>query len=82
MNLNRVGVFCSLKMEGVFGEAEYLACCGSYKFAKQMVEASPFSSPEQAISAATHIWFNQVCISPRYLISLSFHNIYIYIYMC
>ncbi|XP_017223816.1 uric acid degradation bifunctional protein TTL isoform X2 [Daucus carota subsp. sativus] len=50
-------------MEGVFGEAEYLACCGSHKFAKQMVESGPFSSLEQAISAATHIWFNQVDVN-------------------
>ncbi|XP_074325345.1 uric acid degradation bifunctional protein TTL isoform X2 [Apium graveolens] len=50
-------------MEGLFGEADYLACCGSHTFAKQMVEAAPFSSPQQAISAATHIWFNQVDVS-------------------
>ncbi|KAK1401418.1 Hydroxyisourate hydrolase [Heracleum sosnowskyi] len=50
-------------MESVFGEADYLACCGSHKFAKHMVEAGPFSSPQLAISAATHIWFNQVDVT-------------------
>lgn len=45
-----------------FGEDEFQACCGSSKFAREMVSASPFSSLEQAVAAARHIWFNQVSI--------------------
>lgn len=42
-------------------EKELLRCCGSTKFAKEMASASPFSSFDQAVSAARHIWFNLVC---------------------
>lgn len=46
-----------------FGEEEFKACCGSSKFAREMVSASPFSSLEQAVAVARHIWFNQVDVN-------------------
>ncbi|XP_074272786.1 uric acid degradation bifunctional protein TTL isoform X2 [Silene latifolia] len=41
-------------------ENEFLACCGSTSFAKQMADLSPFSHLDDAIQAATDIWFNKV----------------------
>ena len=46
-----------------FGEEEFQACCGSSKFAREMVSVSPFFSLEQAVDAARRIWFNQVFVS-------------------
>jgi 5-hydroxyisourate hydrolase/2-oxo-4-hydroxy-4-carboxy-5-ureidoimidazoline decarboxylase len=43
-----------------YEEEEYLACCGSTQFAKEMVKASPFASVQEAVSAARDIWFNKV----------------------
>ncbi|XP_048231246.1 uric acid degradation bifunctional protein TTL isoform X3 [Ricinus communis] len=44
----------------MFEEKEFLACCGSTKFAKEMALASPFTSLEEAVDAAKNIWFNKV----------------------
>ncbi|KAF2284459.1 hypothetical protein GH714_022012 [Hevea brasiliensis] len=44
-------------------EEDFLACCGSTKFAKEMVLASPFTSLEEAIAAARNIWFNKVDVN-------------------
>lgn len=57
-----------------FVEEEFQACCGSSKFAKEMVSASPFFSLEQAIAAARHIWFNQVSI---FFFSFSFFELFV-----
>ncbi|CAL9006250.1 unnamed protein product [Prunus brigantina] len=46
-----------------FEEDEFLACCGSTKFAKEMAKASPFSSLDEAVTAAREIWFNQVDVN-------------------
>ncbi|KAJ9177846.1 hypothetical protein P3X46_013011 [Hevea brasiliensis] len=46
-----------------FEEQDFLACCGSTKFAKEMVLASPFTSLEEAIAAARNIWFNKVDVN-------------------
>ncbi|CAI0403960.1 unnamed protein product [Linum tenue] len=46
-----------------FEEKDWLACCGSTKFAKEMASASPFSSLDQAVSAARDIWFNKVDVN-------------------
>ncbi|RWR86728.1 transthyretin-like S-allantoin synthase protein [Cinnamomum micranthum f. kanehirae] len=43
-------------------ESDFLSCCGSTKFAKEMMAASPFSSLDQATQSANHIWFNIVDI--------------------
>lgn len=42
------------------GEDEFLACCGSTRFAQELAKASPFSSLEEAIAAARDFWFNKV----------------------
>ncbi|KAF3447589.1 hypothetical protein FNV43_RR12776 [Rhamnella rubrinervis] len=44
-------------------EQEFLACCGSTRFAQEMVEVSPFSSLDDAIVAARHVWFNKVDVN-------------------
>ncbi|KAL9256285.1 Uric acid degradation bifunctional protein TTL-like protein [Drosera capensis] len=46
-----------------FDEKDYLACCGSSKFAKKMAALSPFSSLDVAIIAARDIWFNKVDVT-------------------
>uniref|UniRef100_A0A6M2EQ24 Uncharacterized protein n=1 Tax=Populus davidiana TaxID=266767 RepID=A0A6M2EQ24_9ROSI len=46
-----------------YEEEEYLACCGSTQFAKEMVKASPFASVHEAVSAARDIWFNKVDVN-------------------
>ncbi|KAI9092930.1 hypothetical protein K1719_027453 [Acacia pycnantha] len=43
-----------------FDEKDYLACCGSTRFAKEMALASPFASLQDAVSTARDIWFNKV----------------------
>ncbi|CAJ1948680.1 unnamed protein product [Sphenostylis stenocarpa] len=50
-------------MEFSFDEKDFVSCCGSTKFAKDMVLASPFSSLEHAISVARKIWFNNVDVN-------------------
>lgn len=42
-----------------FGEEEFLACCGSHKFAKEMA-ALELLSCEEAVEAARAIWLNKV----------------------
>ncbi|KAM7250144.1 hypothetical protein ACFE04_022027 [Oxalis oulophora] len=46
-----------------FSEVDYVGCCGSSQFAKQMSLASPFPSLPNAISAARDIWFNKVDVN-------------------
>nr|AKF43379.1 transthyretin-like S-allantoin synthase protein [Erodium foetidum] len=46
-----------------FDEKEFLACCGSSKFAKEMALASPFSSLQAAVTTARDIWFNKVDVN-------------------
>ncbi|KAE9611143.1 putative hydroxyisourate hydrolase, 2-oxo-4-hydroxy-4-carboxy-5-ureidoimidazoline decarboxylase [Lupinus albus] len=50
-------------MEYSFDEKDYVSCCGSTRFGKEMVLASPFSSLQQSISIARHIWFNNVDVN-------------------
>ncbi|KAL3624558.1 hypothetical protein CASFOL_031226 [Castilleja foliolosa] len=45
------------------GEKDWLACCGSLKFAQQMVSAGPFPNYQEALNAANHIWFNKVDVN-------------------
>lgn len=47
----------------MFEEKDFLACCGSTKFAKEMVLASPFTSLDEAVAAARNIWFNKVDVN-------------------
>ncbi|XP_071698334.1 uric acid degradation bifunctional protein TTL-like isoform X2 [Rutidosis leptorrhynchoides] len=46
-----------------FGKNEFIACCGSTKFAEQMVANGPFLNYNEAVAAANDIWFNKVDIS-------------------
>ncbi|CAL0324385.1 unnamed protein product [Lupinus luteus] len=50
-------------MELSFDEKDYASCCGSSRFAKEMVLASPFSSLQQSISVARDIWFNKIDVN-------------------
>ncbi|CAK9182653.1 unnamed protein product [Ilex paraguariensis] len=50
-------------MGSAFDEKDYLACCGSTKFAKEMVSAGPFSSYDHLVNAARDIWFNKVDVN-------------------
>ncbi|RYR53753.1 uric acid degradation bifunctional protein TTL-like [Arachis hypogaea] len=43
-------------------ESEFLECCGSIKFAKEMASASPFSSLQHALDVASEVWFNKINI--------------------
>lgn len=47
----------------VFDEKDFSACCGSSKFAQEMVLAGPFSNYHQAVDAARDIWFNKVDVN-------------------
>lgn len=58
-------------MELRLDEKDYLACCGSTKFAKAMATAGPFFSYEEAVSAARRIWFNEVSVSLPFFLSLT-----------
>nr|AKF43401.1 transthyretin-like S-allantoin synthase protein [Pelargonium tetragonum] len=47
-----------------FGDGEeFLSCCGSSKFAKEMASASPFKTLEDAVATARDIWFNKVDVN-------------------
>ncbi|CAN1299474.1 Uric acid degradation bifunctional protein TTL [Linum perenne] len=46
-----------------FQEKDWLSCCGSTRFAKEMASASPFSSLDHAVSTARDIWFNKVDVN-------------------
>ncbi|XP_056161773.1 uric acid degradation bifunctional protein TTL isoform X3 [Syzygium oleosum] len=50
-------------MEFAFDEKDFLACCGSTRFAAEMARASPFPSFQAAVPAARDIWFNRVDVS-------------------
>ncbi|KAI4338749.1 hypothetical protein MLD38_023767 [Melastoma candidum] len=46
-----------------FGFQDFLACCGSTRFAKEMASASPFPSLHDAVLAARGIWFDMVDVN-------------------
>ncbi|KAI9092989.1 hypothetical protein K1719_027512 [Acacia pycnantha] len=46
-----------------FDESDLLGCCGRTRFGEDMGLASPFSSLQDAISAARDIWFNKVDVN-------------------
>lgn len=48
------------EMGSRFDEKDFLACCGSTRFAKEMAAAAPFSDCDAAVVAARDIWFNKV----------------------
>ncbi|KAL7083679.1 hypothetical protein ACP275_14G177700 [Erythranthe tilingii] len=47
----------------VLGEKEWLACCGSVRFAQEMASIKPFSNYEEALDAARDIWFHKVDVN-------------------
>lgn len=42
------------------GKNEFIACCGSNKFAEEMIANGPFANYEETVIAAKNIWFNKV----------------------
>ncbi|GAB4862038.1 hypothetical protein Ancab_037292 [Ancistrocladus abbreviatus] len=51
-------------MQGVrLEEEDFLACCGSTKFAKEMASLSPFANLDAAVAAARDVWFNKVDVN-------------------
>ncbi|RDX71478.1 Uric acid degradation bifunctional protein TTL, partial [Mucuna pruriens] len=46
-----------------FEEKDFVSCCGSTKFAKDMALASPFVSLQHAVSVARGVWFNNVDVN-------------------
>ncbi|XLR27841.1 hypothetical protein S83_055741 [Arachis hypogaea] len=54
-------------------ENEFLECCGSIKFAKEMASASPFSSLQHALDVASDVWFNKINIH-SWLVALNAHT--------
>ncbi|XP_058104246.1 uric acid degradation bifunctional protein TTL isoform X2 [Magnolia sinica] len=50
-------------MDSAINETDFLSCCGSTKFAKEMARAAPFASCEQAVEAAREIWRNRVDVN-------------------
>ncbi|KAI3800415.1 hypothetical protein L1987_28506 [Smallanthus sonchifolius] len=43
-----------------FGKNDFISCCGSNKFAEEMVADGPFATYDEAVVAAKNIWFNKV----------------------
>lgn len=58
-------------MDSKMEEKDFLACCGSKKFAEEMTLSGPFANLDQAIDAARDIWFNKVSFSLTIFIFLS-----------
>ncbi|CAH9096355.1 unnamed protein product [Cuscuta europaea] len=46
-----------------YDEKDFLACCGSTRFAREMASAAPFSDCDAAAMAARDIWFNKVDVN-------------------
>ncbi|KAJ0968122.1 hypothetical protein J5N97_025039 [Dioscorea zingiberensis] len=44
-------------------ENDFLSCCGSSRFARAMMAASPFSDLQHAIQLARNIWFNEIDVN-------------------
>ncbi|RYR68979.1 hypothetical protein Ahy_A03g015496 [Arachis hypogaea] len=53
-------------------EIEFLECCGSIKFAKEMASASPFFLLQHALNVASDVWCNKINVH-SYLIALNTH---------
>ncbi|CAH9097867.1 unnamed protein product [Cuscuta epithymum] len=46
-----------------YDEKDFLACCGSTRFAREMASAAPFADCDAAAMAARDIWFNKVDVN-------------------
>ncbi|RYR31640.1 hypothetical protein Ahy_B01g056488 [Arachis hypogaea] len=54
-------------------ERDLLECCGSIKFAIEMVSTSPFSSLQHALNVASDIWCNKINVH-SWLIAINAHT--------
>ncbi|KAM0072546.1 putative hydroxyisourate hydrolase, 2-oxo-4-hydroxy-4-carboxy-5-ureidoimidazoline decarboxylase [Helianthus debilis subsp. tardiflorus] len=50
-------------MSLVFSKNDFISCCGSTKFAEEMVADGPFATYDEAVVAAKNIWFNKVDVN-------------------
>ncbi|KAK1261821.1 Uric acid degradation bifunctional protein TTL [Acorus gramineus] len=50
-------------MDSQFDGQDFLSCCGSTRFAREMVAAGPFSGLDQALEVARHIWMNIIDVN-------------------
>ncbi|EFJ14861.1 hypothetical protein SELMODRAFT_423096 [Selaginella moellendorffii] len=55
-----------------FSESDWIACCGSSKFAKEMAKVGPFKNLAEAIEMSRQIWWNQVDV-PGWLEAFGAH---------
>ncbi|KAJ7568562.1 hypothetical protein O6H91_01G038000 [Diphasiastrum complanatum] len=55
-----------------FSQQDWLDCCGSSKFAAEMVMISPFSTLQEALQMSNDIWWNKVDI-PGWLEAFAAH---------
>ncbi|KAH6559264.1 hypothetical protein KP509_1Z017300 [Ceratopteris richardii] len=59
-------------MANSVAEKDFLICCGSSKFAGEMVKLAPFLTLSQAIEASRNIWWNKVDV-PGWLEAFASH---------
>ncbi|RYR54060.1 hypothetical protein Ahy_A06g029310 [Arachis hypogaea] len=53
-------------------ESEFLECCGSINFSKEMASSSSFSSLQHTLDVASDVWFNKINIH-SWLVALNAH---------
>ncbi len=46
------------RLPGAVAQAELLRCCGSTRWARQVVEARPFASLEELLAVADRVWWD------------------------
>ncbi|RYQ83735.1 hypothetical protein Ahy_B10g102548 [Arachis hypogaea] len=69
-SLSQVPQFCSKSLNWIaMEESEFLECCGSIKFAKEMASASPFSSLQHLLDVLINIHFWLVALNAHTNIS-------------
>ncbi|KAL4390184.1 hypothetical protein AHAS_Ahas03G0119700 [Arachis hypogaea] len=72
-SLSQVSQSCSKSSNWIaMEEIEFLECCGSIKFAKEMASASPFFLLQHALNVASDVWCNKINVH-SYLIALNTH---------
>ncbi|KAG0462117.1 hypothetical protein HPP92_020593 [Vanilla planifolia] len=50
-------------MEQQWKEEDFLSCCGSNKFAKEMTAVAPFADIDHALRSARNTWFNKIDVN-------------------
>ncbi|KAL4337507.1 hypothetical protein AHAS_Ahas12G0117100 [Arachis hypogaea] len=72
-SLSQVPQSCSKSSNWiVMEESEFLECCGSIKFAKEMASTSPFFLLQHALDVAFDVWCNKINVHSC-LIALNTH---------